>query len=157
MLAACVRDCSGYRPAAKALCGMSVKPGPVGKRPVDAANNNQFTMGHKIVCLTCRKAFSNNLGSTHKFGKCQECGGEYLYFNHKFRPPKRHNIKAWAVVRILRAHGFVYHHINERYVKTRQNGYFVYAEYPTNMKDALAFIDKYKSQVVKFKPVVDSI
>jgi hypothetical protein len=127
---------------------MSGKPGPKGNA---RGNVNLSHMGHKIVCLTCRKAFSNNLGYLHAFGRCQECGGEYLYFNHKFRPPKRNDIKAWRVVKFLRENGFVYHHIKE-YVPTTHSGYIVDTAYPTNMKDAVLFVNRYKDQVVKFIP-----
>jgi len=107
-------------------------------------------MGHKIVCLTCRKAFNNNLGWEHDFGKCQECGDKYFYFNHKFKPPKRTNIKAWAVVKYLCEYGFNYQHINESYIKSRQYGHFVYAKYPSNMKEAIIFVDKHRGQAIKF-------
>lgn len=101
-------------------------------------------MGYKIVCLKCRKAFSNNLGYKHNFGKCQECGSDYIYYNHKFRPPKRDNLKAWKVVSFLYQHGFTFQHVDKEYIKTRQYGYMLYDKYPTNLKDAKSFVAKYK-------------
>jgi hypothetical protein len=105
-------------------------------------------MGHKIVCLTCRKAFSNNLGCKHDFGKCQECGGRYVYSNHKFRPPKRTDLKAWKVVKYLIENGFNYQHVNDKYVKLRQYGYYTYAEYPNTMQQAKEFVVRFKAQAV---------
>jgi len=105
-------------------------------------------MGFKIACLTCRKAFSNNLGWKHSFGKCPECGDKYVYFNHKFRPPKRNDLKQWKVVKYLSENGFNYQHVNDKYVKLRQYGYFIYAEYPKSMQQAKEFVNKFKAQAI---------
>jgi uncharacterized protein YgiM (DUF1202 family) len=105
-------------------------------------------MGHKIVCLTCRKAFSNNVGYMHAFGKCQECNNEYIYFNHKFKPPKRSDLKSWEVVRFLYQNGFRYQHINQEYIKTRQYGYYVLAKYPTNLREAKEFANQFAQQAI---------
>ena len=43
-------------------------------------------MGHKKVCLNCRKAFNDN---TNFEQNCSECGQKMNLVNHKFRPPKR--------------------------------------------------------------------
>lgn len=121
---------------------MSGKPDPLGERPV------LVIMGYKIACLTCRKAFSNNLGHNQKLGTCQECGSHYVYFNHKFRPPKRNNLKAWQVVKFLNENGFNYQHVNDKYVKLRQYGYYTYAQYPKGMQQAKEFVAKFKTQKV---------
>ena len=94
-------------------------------------------MGYKIVCLTCRKAFS--IGPDYlKPEKCSECGGNYIAYNHKFRPPKRDDLKAWKVVGFLSEHGFTYQH-----VKAIDGNY---VEYPTTLEEAREFIVKYKNQ-----------
>jgi hypothetical protein len=130
---------------------MSVKPGPEVNAQCNKDKSN-LIMGHKIVCLSCRKAFSNNLGYKHAFGKCQKCGGEYAYYNHKFRPPKRDDLKAWEVVKFLHQMGFRYQHVNQEYVKTRQYGYFILAKYPTNMREAKEFASRFAQQAISYKP-----
>jgi len=107
-------------------------------------------MGYKIVCFNCRKAFNNNLGAQHNFGKCTECGGEYVYFNHKFRPPRKSDLEAWKVVRFLFDIGFNFQHVVEEHIKIRENGraldYDIYGQYPRNLKEAQEFITKFKEQ-----------
>ena len=97
-------------------------------------------MGYKIVCLTCRKAFS--IGPDYlKPEKCSECGGSYLSYNHKFKPPKRDNLKAWKLVGFLNEHGFTYQHVKEN------DGNYV--EYPKTLDEAKEFVVKYKKQARK--------
>ena len=94
-------------------------------------------MGYKIVCLTCRKAFS--IGPDYlKPEKCSEWGGNYLSYNHKFRPPKKDDLKAWKVVSFLNEYGFNYQHVKE------SNGEYV--GYPTTLEEAKEFVDKYQKQ-----------
>jgi len=107
-------------------------------------------MGHKVACLECRKAF--NIGTdftNHVSVKCPNCGSSLAIFNHKFRPPKSSDTKAWQVVKFLYDHGFNYQHIEEE-IMTNRDGLKTdsgkYVAYPTNMKDALEFVAKYKSQ-----------
>ncbi|GAB3933013.1 hypothetical protein [Mucilaginibacter myungsuensis] len=108
-------------------------------------------MGHKIVCLKCRKAFSRGTDNLHSPKECSECGGSYALYDHKFRPPTRSDINAWKVVSYLYDHGFNYQHINKEYVTPdRGYGYLILAEYPTTMQDAKEFVKRYKSQAKTF-------
>ena len=94
-------------------------------------------MGYKSVCLNCRKAFST--GRDYPISeKCLECGNEYIFYNHKFKPPKKDDIKAWKVVGFLHEHGFNYQHVWE----SKES----YAEYPKTLEEAKEFVIKYKSQ-----------
>jgi hypothetical protein len=73
-------------------------------------------------------------------------------FNHKFRPPKHSDLKAWKVVTFLYAHGFNYQHIQKDIpfdiLKNMPESDW-YEEYPSNMRDAKEFVEKYKSQALK--------
>jgi hypothetical protein len=93
-------------------------------------------MGYKRVCLTCRKAFSTGR-DYHLPERCPECGSEYIFYNHKFRPPKRDDIKAWKVIDFLYENGFTFQSIFNKYE---------YVAYPENLEDAEKFVVQYKSQ-----------
>lgn len=95
-------------------------------------------MGHKKVCFSCRKAFSlyeyepANVNLT-----CPECGLQTIVINHKFRPPRRDDLKQWQLSKFLVDHGFLFHHVYK--------DYRVIA-YPTNMEDAKKFVIENKLQ-----------
>ena len=59
---------------------------------------------------------------------------------HRFRPPKKLDLKKWEVVEFLVLKGFKYGHVYRSVGK--------YAKYPETMKDALEFVEKYKSQLL---------
>ncbi len=107
-------------------------------------------MGDKSVCFTCRKAFSTGT-QDFKEQVCSECGQPFVFFNHKFRPPKRADIKAWQVVRFLFEHGFNFQHVYKdlnahfRVMYSSSN----YAEYPESMEEAIDFVMRYRSQAKK--------
>ena len=112
-------------------------------------------MGYKAACLNCRKAFNLSSDYTgHVPEMCPECSGQLLLFNHKFRPPKQSDIKAWKVVAFLYEHGFNYQHVQKEMPfdalrNMPENG--LYEEYPTNLRDAKVFVEKYKAQAQKLK------
>jgi hypothetical protein len=110
-------------------------------------------MGYKAVCLNCRKAFNLSPDYTlHVPVKCFECSGQLVMFNHKFRPPKHSDIKAWKVVAFLYTHGFNYQHIQKDIpldILKNMPESDRYEEYPSNMKDAKQFVEKHKSQALK--------
>jgi len=95
-------------------------------------------MGHKKVCFDCRKAYSiNGLAFENIQHTCPECGLKAVIINHKFRPPKREDIKLWDLAKFMVDHGFYFGHVVE-------NG--VYVNYPVTMEDAKIFVVKYKRQ-----------
>ena len=112
-------------------------------------------MGYKAVCLNCRKAFNLSSDYTgHVPEMCPECSGQLLLFNHKFQPPKQSDIKAWKVVAFLYEHWFNYQHVQKEMPfdalrNMPENG--LYEEYPTNLRDAKVFVEKYKAQAQKLK------
>jgi len=109
-------------------------------------------MGYKIVCFSCRKSFSEGRNQLHVPEVCQECGGQFIRYDHKFRPPKTNDTNSWKVVEFLYDHGFVYQHIYETIFRDKDGlpkGYQNFVKYPENMIDARDFVIKYKDQVRK--------
>tara|TARA_B110000977_G_C10664424_1_gene333147 strand:- start:64 stop:381 length:318 start_codon:yes stop_codon:yes gene_type:complete len=103
-------------------------------------------MGHKKVCLNCRKAFNDN---TNFEQNCSECGQKMNLVNHKFRPPKKTDLNAWNVSRLLIENGFVYQHVYKNIEE--RNGLVTkekYVEYPITIYDAKKFIKEYKNQAI---------
>jgi hypothetical protein len=98
-------------------------------------------MGHKQVCLDCRKAFSIGTDFTNmKDLPCPECNKTMELLPHRFRPPRKSATRKWEAVKFLVKHGFRYHHIAEN------NSY---AAYPENLRDAKIFVEKYKEWAIK--------
>ncbi|WP_397363976.1 hypothetical protein [Olleya sp. R77988] len=103
-------------------------------------------MGYKKVCLNCRKAFNDNTSFEQN---CSECGRKMKIVNHKFRPPKKTDLKAWDVSKFLIENGFLYHHIYKNIEE--RNGLVTkekYINYPITMNDAKIFVLKYKAQAI---------
>lgn len=105
-------------------------------------------MGHKKVCLDCKlslnRDFDPGLGLSYP---CPECGKAMILLPHRFRPPRKADEQGWRVVRFLIENGFYFQHIyqegsNEYFQKNGDN----YVPYPTNLRDAIAFVEKYKAQ-----------
>jgi hypothetical protein len=108
-------------------------------------------MGHKIVCLDCRKSFSQGTDFEKiKEINCVECGKKMTLLPHRFRAPKSTDIKKWETVKYLISNGFVYQHIYKNIeIKNGIISYQNYANYPENIRDAKEFVEKYKEQVIK--------
>ncbi len=105
-------------------------------------------MGHKNVCLNCRKAF--NMGTDYnniREADCPECGRPMILMSHRFRPPKKTDDKKWLTVEYLIENGFKYQHV----YKKNEAGQLLntYADYPNNLRDAKEFVDEYKEQAQK--------
>jgi predicted RNA-binding Zn-ribbon protein involved in translation (DUF1610 family) len=101
-------------------------------------------MTRKKVCLNCRIAFSIHLTDvTATVYVCPECNGEMMILPHRFRPPRKTDLRKWEVVTFLIENGFLYQHIDDLEART-------YAKYPETMIDAQEFMVKYASQ--KRKP-----
>lgn len=61
--------------------------------------------------------------------------------NHKFKPPKKSEIKNWEMVKLLVENGFKFQAVYEQIEK----GVFLKVNYPKNLIDAKEFIKKYNS------------
>lgn len=103
-------------------------------------------MGHKNVCLSCRLCF--NLKHDAISGperQCPQCKKPMRYLPHRFRPPKKTDLKGWQLVKFLVENGFPFQHIytvgNNELVQSKYNNY---TPYPKNLRDAKAFIEQYK-------------
>lgn len=97
-------------------------------------------MGHKKVCFTCRKAFSLYVYEAKSVNlTCPECGLDTILLNHKFRPPKRDDLKQWQLARFLVDNGFLFQHVYNK------NNLLI--PYPNNMEDAKNFVIDNKRQV----------
>ena len=108
-------------------------------------------MGHKVVCLDCKKSFSQGTDfNDRKDANCPDCGKPMTLLSHRFRPPKKSEDRKWETVKFLIDNGFYYQHIYE--VVETKNGvtsYQNYAKYPDNLQDAKEFVKKYKDQAIK--------
>jgi len=95
-------------------------------------------MGHKSVCLNCRKAYSQGTDFT-KFKKdkiCLDCGKPMVFLNEKFKPPKKADDKKWEVVKFFVENGFNYS------TKIGGNGFFI--SYDETLEEAKEAVRKYK-------------
>jgi DNA-directed RNA polymerase subunit RPC12/RpoP len=107
-------------------------------------------MGHKKVCLNCRKAFNQNSDLEIQSGlTCPECGQKMTKVNHKFRPPKKSDIKKWDVVEYLIENGFLFQHIykdidEKKGLISKEKS----VDYPTNMSEAKIFVEEFKRQAI---------
>ncbi len=108
-------------------------------------------MGHKVVCLDCRKSFSQGTDfEDRKEAVCPDCSQQMILLPHRFRPPKKGALKKWETVKYLVENGFRFQHIYEAKVtQGHYNRTENYVEYPDNLKDAKEFVEKYKSQAIR--------
>ena len=111
-------------------------------------------MGHKSVCIDCRKTFNREFdsGSGREY-KCPDCGKPMALYPHRFRPPKKADDMKWATVKYLFENGFNYQHIyGNSGFSQYLNREISYIEYPENLRDAKEFVEKYKSQAKNITP-----
>ncbi|MCL9806838.1 hypothetical protein NAT51_14985 [Flavobacterium amniphilum] len=105
-------------------------------------------MGYKRVCISCRISVNRDIGSdSEREHPCPECGTPMLFLPHRFRPPQKEDKQAWNVVKFLIENGFPFQHVykegsDEYHKKPTDN----YVPYPKNLRDAEAFVEKYKNQ-----------
>lgn len=107
-------------------------------------------MGYKKICLSCRKAFNQSAKAEVQSGTtCPECGLKMTEVDHKFRPPRKTDVKSWNLVKFLVENGFLFQHVYKIFEK--RNGLVLkekYAAYPTNMREAKIFVAKFKDQAI---------
>ncbi|MFD2288573.1 hypothetical protein GJU39_22770 [Pedobacter petrophilus] len=101
-------------------------------------------MGHKKVCLECKKAYSiYGRDITEEINlTCPQCGAKGILMPYRFRPPKKDDLKNWNLTMYLIENGFFYQHIYENHQ---------YVNYPSNMDEAKIFVAKFRSQAFKIK------
>jgi predicted RNA-binding Zn-ribbon protein involved in translation (DUF1610 family) len=105
-------------------------------------------MGHKTVCLECRKSLNIEYESDSvRLYPCSNCGKPMIVLHNRFRPPKKTDDKKWETVKYLIENGFYYQHVYQTIeIKNGITIYKTYTKYPENIKDAKEFVKKYKSQ-----------
>ena len=102
-----------------------------------------------MVCLNCRKAFSTATDNMHMPKKCPECANDFVFYNHKFKPPQKDDLKAWKIVSYLNEHGFNYQHVYKEVRVHRWESNENYEDYPRTLDEAKEFVIKFKSQAKK--------
>ena len=91
------------------------------------------------ACFECRKSFKRpSLDCGER--PCPHCGAKAVELSCKFKPPKKDDKKAWAVVKFLYDNGF-------RYYSLPVGGHD--ARYPTTMPEAQEFVKRYKHMIEK--------
>jgi len=101
-------------------------------------------MGYKNMCLNCRKVFKQGTDFENiRKSKCPDCSQLMIQMNHRFRAPKRTEISKCKTVEFLIQHGFFYQYL------IGKEGQKSYVPYPEQMRDAKAFVIKYKDQALK--------
>jgi NDP-sugar pyrophosphorylase family protein len=97
-------------------------------------------MGYKLICVDCRKAFSIGTDfSKFKEKICPECGKMMIRVSHLFQPPKKDDKKQWKMIQFLIDNGFKFEH-SYKYI---EKGTWLNIPYPTNLKEAKEFVEKY--------------
>ena len=96
-------------------------------------------MGHKYVCLRCRKCFSAGTGFT-KFQDnkiCPDCMTPMVLLNEKFKAPSKTDVAQWEIVKMLVDNGFRFQTLYDPVSGER-------IRYPRTKTEAEEFIRKYK-------------
>jgi len=108
-------------------------------------------MGHKTVCIDCRKSFNRVLDkSMDRIYPCSECGKPMTILPHRFRPPKKADDVKWETVKYLVENGFYYQHVFKSLeFKNKKTSNENYVNYPDNIRDAKEFVERYKQQALK--------
>ena len=100
-------------------------------------------MGHKLVCLTCQKAFNLSTDYDERAKQsttCPDCHQTAVRYPHRFRSPKKSDDKSWEVVRFLYENGFTYRHIPN----PEGSGYVAY---PETLSEAKEFVKRFGRQI----------
>jgi len=64
---------------------------------------NNFAFTH-WVCFDCRKSFAKEENATPR--KCPECAKPMTDMGAYFEPPRKLNVKRWAVMKVLADNGY---------------------------------------------------
>ena len=96
-------------------------------------------MGHKYVCLRCRKCFSAGTDFI-KFQDnkiCPDCMTPMVLLNEKFKAPSQTDVAQWEIVKMLVDNGFRFQTLYDPVSGQR-------IRYPRTKTEAEEFIRKYK-------------
>lgn len=107
-------------------------------------------MGHKSVCIDCRKSLNREFDSgSDRLFPCSECGKPMTLLPHRFRPPKKTDDEKWRTVKYLIENGFFYQHIYKEIKYKNMDVHENYIEYPETLREAKEFVKRYKGQARK--------
>ena len=101
--------------------------------------DKSYFMGHKYVCLRCRKCFSAGTDFT-KFQDnkiCPDCMTPMVLLNEKFKAPSKTDVAQWEIVKMLVDNGFRFQTLYDPVSGER-------ILYPRTKTEAEEFIRKYK-------------
>jgi predicted amidophosphoribosyltransferase len=108
-------------------------------------------MGNKVVCLDCKKAFSQGTNfKDRREAHCPDCNKPMTSLPHRFRPPKKSEENKWDTVKFLIKNGFYYQHIYDSGFENSKS-IRILVSYPENLRDAKEFINRYKAQAIESK------
>ena len=97
-------------------------------------------MGYKNICLESRTSYSKGSDfENHIESNCPQCGLKMILVNHKFKPPKKSEVKKWKMVKLLVENGFKFQAVYNLIEK----GMFLKVNYPKDVNEAKDFIKKY--------------
>lgn len=100
-------------------------------------------MGYKIICTECRTSYSKGNDPENLFeSNCSSCGQKMILVDHKFKPPKKSEIKKWQVVKLLVENGLTFQAVHEKLEK----GVYLRVNYPKNLSEAKEFIQRFKNE-----------
>ena len=96
-------------------------------------------MGHKYVCLHCRKSYSAGTDFTQfRDNKpCPECAAPMTLLDEKFKAPPKDDTAQWDIVTLLVSHGFRYQTLLDPLTGAP-------VPYPRTKREAEEFIRKYR-------------
>ena len=100
-----------------------------------------------FACFKCQKSFKRQYDAIPKdYPKelpCPECKGSAINLGRNFKPPKKADNKQWVKVKYLVDHGFMFQKI-----RTGVHSHDT-VPYPSTLKEAKAFVIKYKEYAIK--------
>ena len=97
-------------------------------------------MGYKNICLECRTSYSKGSDFENDTeSNYPQCCKKMILVNHKFKPPKKTEIKKWKMVKLLVDNGFKFQAVYDLIEK----GMFLRVNYPKDVNEAKDFIKKY--------------
>ncbi len=69
------------------------------------------------VCAPCRRSFKHPRVAPHP-AACPDCAVEAVLVSHKFKPPRRDNLRQWKKVALLLRAGFRFESVDGCYPRT---------------------------------------
>ncbi len=70
------------------------------------------------ACFDCRKSFAKDASDAAR--KCPECAKPMIDMGAYFEPPRRLNVKRWAVMKVLADYGYRFNTKNSKiYIQNR--------------------------------------